>query len=48
MSDPIDRAELITQLEGLKVSLGDVVLGFVVDRAIELVRQLPAAKEVTT
>lgn len=44
MNDLIDRAELIAQLEGFKLSLGDVILGFVVDRVIERVRQLPAVE----
>lgn len=42
MSDLISRSKLIDQLEGLKLSLGDVILGFVVDRVIEQVKEMPA------
>ncbi len=42
MDDRISRSELIAQLEGLKFSLGDIILCWVVDRVIERVRQLPA------
>ena len=41
MNDLISRSELITQLGNLKVSMGDVVLGLVVDRVIDLVREMP-------
>lgn len=44
MGDLINRSELIAQLEGFKLSLGDVILGFVVDRVIERVKALPAVK----
>ena len=44
MNDLISRSELIAQLESLKASMGDVVLGLVVDRAIERVKDLPAAE----
>ncbi len=43
-NDLISRFELIAQLEDLKISLGDVILGFVVDRVIERVKNIPAAK----
>lgn len=39
MDDLISRSELISQLEGFKLSLGDVILGCVVDRVIERVKE---------
>ena len=42
MNDLISRSELIAQLESFKLSLGDVILGFVVDRVIERVREMPS------
>lgn len=42
--DLISRSALIVQLEGLKVSLGDVVLGWVLDRVIERVQAQPAVE----
>jgi hypothetical protein len=44
MPDLIDRAELIAQLDCFKMSLGDVILRLIVDRAIDVVKQQPAAK----
>jgi hypothetical protein len=44
MDDLISRSEVIAQLEGFKLSLGDIFLRFVVDRAIERVRDIPAAE----
>ncbi len=44
MNDLISRSELIAQLEGFKLSLGDVILGFVVDRVIDRVKAQPAAE----
>lgn len=41
--DLISRSELIAKLECFKLSLGDVILGFVVDRVIERVQEMPAA-----
>lgn len=47
MNDLISRSKLIEELEAFKVSLGDIVLGWVVDRVIERVEQMPGAdKEV--
>lgn len=43
MADLIDRAKLIADLEAFKLSLGDIVFGFVVDRVIEQVKAQPAA-----
>lgn len=43
MADLIDRAKLIDELESFKLSLGDFVFGFVVDRVIEQVKAQPAA-----
>ena len=47
MNDLISRSELIAKMENLKISLGDVILGFVVDRVIEQVREMPAANQPT-
>jgi hypothetical protein len=44
MDDRISRSELIAQLEGLKFALGDIILGFVVDRVIGIVKAQPAAE----
>jgi hypothetical protein len=38
MNDMISRSALIAELEAFKMSLGDVVLRFVVDRVIDVVR----------
>ena len=46
MHDLISRGALIAELEGFKVSLGDIVLGWVVDRVIERVKQAPVAVKV--
>lgn len=43
MNDLISRGALIEELRAFKVSLGDIVLGWVVDRVIERVRQMPGA-----
>jgi hypothetical protein len=40
MDDLISRSELIAQLESFKFALGDVILGFVVDRVIGVVKEL--------
>lgn len=48
MADLIDRAKLIQDLEAFKLSLGDFVFGFVVDRVIERVKAQPAAEVKTT
>ena len=45
MNDLISRRALIEELEGFKVSLGDIVLGWVVDRVIERVRQMPGERK---
>lgn len=42
MPDLIDRAKLVADLEAFKMSLGDIVFGFVVDRVIERVKAQPA------
>jgi hypothetical protein len=44
MNDLISRSALIEELKGFKVSLGDFVLGWVVDRVIERVEQMPTAR----
>lgn len=44
MNDLISRSKLIADLEAFKVSLGDIVLGWVVDRVIERVEQMPGKK----
>lgn len=41
-NDLISRSEVIAQLEGFKLSLGDVILRLVVDRVIERVKAQPA------
>lgn len=46
-NDLISRAEVISQLECFKLSLGDIFFRFVVDRVIERVREIPAAEQVT-
>ena len=38
MNDTISRSALIAELEAFKMSLGDVVLRFVVDRVIDVVK----------
>lgn len=43
MNDLISRTALIAELEAFKMSLGDFVLGWVVDRVIERVKQQPTA-----
>ena len=45
MNDLISRSKMIADLEAFKLSLGDIVLGWVVDRVIERVKQLPGAEE---
>ena len=44
MEDLIHRDKLIADLEAFKMSLGDIVFGFVVDRVIERVKAQPAEK----
>ena len=39
MNDTISRSALIAELEAFKMSLGDVVLRFVVDRVIGVVKE---------
>ena len=46
MNDMISRSALIAELEAFKMSLGDVVLRFIVDRVIELVKAQPATVRV--
>jgi Lar family restriction alleviation protein len=45
-NDTISRSKLIADLECFKLHLGDIILGFVVDRVIELVKAQPAEEEV--
>lgn len=45
MDDLISRSKLIEDLESFKVTLGDIIFRWLVDRVIERVRQQPAAKE---
>lgn len=45
MDDLISRAAVIAELEAFKMSLGDIVLRFVVDRVIDLVREVGCEKE---
>lgn len=44
MDDLIDRPKLIRDLECFKMSLGDIVFGFVLDRVIERVKAQPTAE----
>lgn len=37
-NDTISRSALVAELEAFKMSLGDIVLRFVVDRVIEIVK----------
>lgn len=37
-NDIISRSALIAELEAFKMSMGDIVLRYIVDRVIELVR----------
>lgn len=43
-NDTISRSALIAELEAFKTSMGDVVLRFIVDRIIGIVKALPGAK----
>ena len=45
MEDLISRTALIEELENFKFCLGDIVLGWVVDRVIERVKQMPGMEE---
>ena len=40
-NDIISRSALVAELEGFKMSMGDIVLRFVVDRVIERVKAQP-------
>ena len=42
--DMISRSALIAELEAFKMSLGDIVLRYIVDRVIELVKAHPAVE----
>lgn len=42
--DLISRSALIKELEGFKFTLGDIILGWVLDRVIERVKQQPAVE----
>jgi Lar family restriction alleviation protein len=41
-NDTISRSKLIADLECFKLQLGDIILGFVVDRVVEIVQAQPA------
>jgi hypothetical protein len=45
VNDLISRGALIEELRAFKISLGDIVLGWVVDRVIERVAQMPGKGE---
>ena len=45
MSDKISRTAVIQALECFKVNLGDIVLRWVIDRCIEIIRRLPSIDE---
>jgi hypothetical protein len=38
MDDLISRSALVAEMEAFKMSLGDIVLRFIIDRVIELVK----------
>ena len=38
-NDMISRSALVAELEAFKMSLGDIVLRFVVDRVIDVVKE---------
>ena len=42
MDDVISRSALIAELEAFKMSMGDIVLRFIVDRVIGIIKALPA------
>lgn len=44
-SDTISRSALVAELEAFKMSLGDIVLRFIVDRVIEIVKAHKAVEE---
>lgn len=44
-NDTISRSALVAELEAFKMSLGDIVLRFVVDRVIELVKAQSGVEE---
>lgn len=46
-NDLVSRSALVAELEGFKVSLGDVFFMAVVDRVIECVKRQPAVEEVS-
>ena len=45
MNDLISRSGLVAELETFKMSLGDVVLRFIVDRVIKLVKEFQTKEE---
>lgn len=47
-NDMISRSALIAELEGFKLSLGDIFFGMVVDRVIERVKAQPTIKQEVT
>ena len=44
-NDTISRSALVAELEAFKMSLGDIILRFVVDRVIELVKNFQVKEE---
>ena len=46
MGDRISRRQLIQELECFKMQLGDIVLGWVVDRILDIVHRLPGCADV--
>jgi hypothetical protein len=45
-NDTIFRSALVAELEAFKMSLGDIVLRFVVDRVIDIVKAHPGVEVV--
>ncbi len=44
VDDLIHRAKLIADLEAFKMSLGDIIFVWLVDRVIELIRRQPGVE----
>ena len=44
MDDLISRSALIAELEAYKMSMADIVLRFLIDRIIGIIKALPAAE----
>lgn len=47
-NDLISRSALLAELEGFKLSLGDIFFRMIVDRVIERVKEQPAVEQEVT